>query len=230
MENTKPIFICEFKNCEKIFTTKYSLSRHMQVHFKKKKFACKECKKTFSLKHNLIEHEFVHTGELPYVWNFNNCTERFRQRGKLSIHRQTHKNYVKKTYRTHTSNNEGGSSRRTTWGHSTNLMNSSCNRSCPQIQNISNYGPLMQNLNQMASSMYLFNTPCTKVAQPSYTQSLISLSQNLNRQNYQTFQASMASVNSANSRVTPGLPSVNAPLPKLSMVMMANRRLNCQFN
>jgi len=103
---SKPIFICDFNNCEKIFTTKYSLHRHSLTHNVKKAHVCKQCDKKFTIKQNLIEHEFVHTGELPYACNIDGCAERFRQRGKLSLHRQSHKSYQKKSYKSHVKIND----------------------------------------------------------------------------------------------------------------------------
>lgn len=99
------IFICDFHNCEKIFNTKYSMMRHINTHKKKKNYKWKECDKQFSFKQNLVEHEFIHSGELPYLWGVNGCQLRFRQRGKLSLHRQSHNNYQKKEYRTHSAVN-----------------------------------------------------------------------------------------------------------------------------
>lgn len=216
MESTKPIFICDFNKCEKIFTTKYSLVRHMSTHLKKKAFKCKECDKTFSIKQNLIEHEFVHTGELPYVWNFNGCAERFRQRGKLSLHRQTHKNYKKKSYRSHTHMNEEESWARPSVGHSSGPVNSSTvsNQTVPNVQVMQGFGN--------SQNMYLLNNQCGKINQ-------VNLQQNpyLTISKY-FFQPSMAPMGIIQNQVMPQYPT-SASLPKLSVVMMPSR-MNSQFN
>lgn len=44
------------------------------------------------------EHECIHTNSRPYVCGVNGCQMRFRQRGKLSLHRRKHKGYKMKEY------------------------------------------------------------------------------------------------------------------------------------
>lgn len=90
------IYKCEA--CDQIFTTKFSLSRHALVHSKVKKYACRFCDKRFALNQYRKEHECIHTNEKPYVCGVNGCDERFRQRGKLSLHRRRHEGYQIKKY------------------------------------------------------------------------------------------------------------------------------------
>ena len=95
----KQKFICDFYKCERIFSTKYSLKRHMLVHNQKKKYKCKHCNKRFALPQYLKEHEFTHTNENPYVCGIDGCNQTFKQRGKLSVHRdKAHAAYEKKHY------------------------------------------------------------------------------------------------------------------------------------
>jgi hypothetical protein len=96
MNNTTEIFACE--TCDKKFTTKFSLNRHQLVHNNVKNFTCRFCPKKFALKQYLKEHECIHTNEKPYVCGVNGCQQRFRQRGKLSLHRRRHKGYRMKEY------------------------------------------------------------------------------------------------------------------------------------
>ena len=90
------VYQCE--TCDTIFTTKFSLTRHRLVHSKEKKYACRFCDKKFALNQYRKEHECIHTNEKPYVCGVNGCTERFRQRGKLSLHRRRHEGYQIKKY------------------------------------------------------------------------------------------------------------------------------------
>lgn len=46
----------------------------------------------------LKEHIYVHTKDKPYVCGIGDCKKRFRQAGKLSLHRRTHKEYPLKRY------------------------------------------------------------------------------------------------------------------------------------
>ena len=74
--------------------------RHVKSkHLKKKKFVWKHCDKKFALQHNLKEHEYIHTQALPFVCGINGCTQSFRQRGKLCLHRCKHQGYNKRVYK-----------------------------------------------------------------------------------------------------------------------------------
>lgn len=42
-KGVKKRFRCDIQDCEQIFSTKYSLKRHYQKHYTKKKFKCKHC-------------------------------------------------------------------------------------------------------------------------------------------------------------------------------------------
>lgn len=90
------IYKCE--SCDWLFTTKFSLTRHNLTHGGNFKFKCKFCPKLFALNQYLKEHECIHTGEKPYLCGVNGCQERFRQRGKLSLHRRRHEGYKVKKY------------------------------------------------------------------------------------------------------------------------------------
>lgn len=225
MEDNKPIFICEFKKCEKIFTTKYSLIRHAQTHMKKKNFKCKQCSKTFNIKQNLIEHEFVHTGEQPYVWNIDGCTQRFRQRGKLSLHRQSHTNYQKKAYRSHTSINDGDLNKRVQMGQ----QNVSSNWvSTNSIQTIPTQ-PTIRNLTAANTNLYVMANQMGKMNQLGWGQPLVSLSQRLPSVNYQFTQATVPQIRFIGSQLSQGNPSANL-LPKLNLVMLPYQNMGGKFN
>jgi len=94
----KSFFTCKHPGCDKKFRTKFSMKRHAYVHTQDKKYACKYCDKRFSLPQYLKEHTFTHTQDKPYVCGVAGCEKRFRQAGKLSLHRRTHDEYVLKQY------------------------------------------------------------------------------------------------------------------------------------
>lgn len=93
-----PIHCCTFPRCGKQFKSAFSLKRHMLTHSSNKPFQCPYCPKTFALQQYMLEHSYTHTLEKPYVCGVNGCQERFRQAGKLSLHRRTHPEYVVKSY------------------------------------------------------------------------------------------------------------------------------------
>jgi len=74
------------------------MTRHTLIHTKDKQYACTYCNKTFSLIQYLKEHTYTHTKDRPYMCGVAGCKKQFRQAGKLSIHRRTHKEYILKAY------------------------------------------------------------------------------------------------------------------------------------
>ena len=79
-------FLCDILDCKAQFKTKYSLKRHMKVHKPVKPHKCPDCGKAFALPQYLLEHSYTHSREKPYICGIDGCQERFRQRGKRSIH------------------------------------------------------------------------------------------------------------------------------------------------
>lgn len=92
------IYECSYVTCRRLFKTKYSMKRHELTHKSSKHHICEHCGKKFILQHNLKEHVYTHTKEKPYVCQINGCNKRYRQAGKLSLHRRTHKEYYLKHY------------------------------------------------------------------------------------------------------------------------------------
>ena len=89
---------CGVESCDRWFSNHFGLRRHMRIHFSQKEHKCKFCSKSFRLPQYLREHECIHTGELPLLCGFEGCKEKFRQAGKLALHRRTHQNYITKHY------------------------------------------------------------------------------------------------------------------------------------
>ncbi len=87
-------FKCDYANCTKEFTTRFSLRRHYLTHLGVKEHQCHYCGKRFSLAQYLKEHIYIHTGEKPFICKHPGCGRRFRQAGKLSIHKKSHSEIV----------------------------------------------------------------------------------------------------------------------------------------
>jgi hypothetical protein len=90
--------ICPWEGCGRMFRARFLLNRHMLIHTKEKRYFCSFCDKSFTLAQHYKEHTSIHTGEFPYECGVNGCKERFRQGGKLSLHRRTHPEYKLKHY------------------------------------------------------------------------------------------------------------------------------------
>ncbi|CAG9315305.1 unnamed protein product [Blepharisma stoltei] len=88
-EFTSILYGCMENCCEKLFTTKFNLRRHIETaHKKTTEFTCLTCMKTFASKQNLCEHEYLHTGDKPF--KCNDCHKLFRQLSQLSLHKRIH--------------------------------------------------------------------------------------------------------------------------------------------
>eukprot|EP00826_Nyctotherus_ovalis_P061582 TRINITY_DN8779_c0_g3_i1.p1 TRINITY_DN8779_c0_g3~~TRINITY_DN8779_c0_g3_i1.p1 ORF type:complete len:167 (+),score=14.61 TRINITY_DN8779_c0_g3_i1:268-768(+) len=99
MNSPRPIFRCQFNGCGHAYKSKFSLKRHKQKHQRIRQHCCKYCHKFFALAQYLREHIHTHTGERPYVCKHPGCGKSFRQSGKFSLHKKSHENAAKTTYR-----------------------------------------------------------------------------------------------------------------------------------
>lgn len=97
-KHSNELFVCPYEGCGRMFKAQFSMNRHLVVHSQVKNQLCKYCGKAFTLPQYLREHEYTHTKELPYICGVKGCARRFRQAGKLSLHRRTHPEYITKKY------------------------------------------------------------------------------------------------------------------------------------
>lgn len=74
--------------CDKDFSTRTNLHRHMQTHDGQKPFTCSICGNGFTQKGSLKQHMHLHTGERPYHCSV--CDRRFTQAKTLVNHMRRH--------------------------------------------------------------------------------------------------------------------------------------------
>ncbi|XP_037772939.1 gastrula zinc finger protein XlCGF67.1-like [Penaeus monodon] len=79
-------YSCEI--CNKTFSVKSHLVRHMRVHTKEKPYSCEICSKAFTEKCTLIRHMRVHTKEKPYSCEI--CSKAFSHKQIMVRHMRIH--------------------------------------------------------------------------------------------------------------------------------------------
>uniref|UniRef100_A0A034VII5 Zinc finger protein Xfin n=1 Tax=Bactrocera dorsalis TaxID=27457 RepID=A0A034VII5_BACDO len=84
--NTSKRFLC-FK-CNRDFSTKTNLTRHMATHEGNRPFQCNVCNKSFTQNVSLKQHMYTHTGEKPYQCEV--CHRGFTQCKSLVFHIRRH--------------------------------------------------------------------------------------------------------------------------------------------
>ena len=72
--------------CEKMFSTKGNLTKHVDsVHIKMKPYSCKICDYACSVKADMLKHvESVHECKKPHVCT--TCGKMFSRKGNLNVH------------------------------------------------------------------------------------------------------------------------------------------------
>ena len=100
------LYACPFPSCKRTFRTRFSCNRHSVIHTEQKQHICQYCDKKFALPQYLKEHINTHTQEAPYVCGVAGCQMRFKQSGKLSLHRRTHSEYNVRSHSKHGERNK----------------------------------------------------------------------------------------------------------------------------
>ena len=88
-------FMCPQRDCEKRFSSSYSLHNHMLIHTGKKSISCtyRGCDRTFSTMKHLRVHMLRHTDERPLKCTL--CTYSCRQRNSMNWHMNSTHGYKK---------------------------------------------------------------------------------------------------------------------------------------
>jgi uncharacterized Zn-finger protein len=86
------LFHCMMGDCNKSYSTKFNLKRHVEVfHLKQRKHHCEVCNQCFVSQQNLREHSFIHQDIKPY--KCPHCDMSFRQISQFAIHKRNHEFY-----------------------------------------------------------------------------------------------------------------------------------------
>lgn len=74
--------------CGKRFSNKASLTRHVKIHTREKRFPCDLCGKRFSSRNHVETHQRIHTGERPF--SCAECGRKFLNHSHLVLHKVVH--------------------------------------------------------------------------------------------------------------------------------------------
>jgi len=79
---------CTHPNCNKTFTMKALLTRHLKLHKEDRPFHCPTCEKTFKSLSNLRQHEGSHSDKKMYSCEI--CDSKFQHESSVKTHMQIH--------------------------------------------------------------------------------------------------------------------------------------------
>lgn len=74
-------------HCDKSFTHKGDLNKHLRKHTGEQPFVCSTCDRRFAHTSNLARHMRLHSGDRPFRCSF--CNKDFSRKDKLDTHLKT---------------------------------------------------------------------------------------------------------------------------------------------
>ena len=77
---------CDY--CNKLFTTKQQLSRHVATHKDVRAFKCEQCDKLFKTGESVKRHMYVHSDARPFSCSI--CSKQFKAKHLMKKHEETH--------------------------------------------------------------------------------------------------------------------------------------------
>ena len=87
--NNVHIFL--FSGCDKKFTSKFKLKRHILIHSQTKTFTCDTCHRAFRRKDHLKNHEKVHDpGKTVYACAYAACGRSYNSLSSFKKHQAMH--------------------------------------------------------------------------------------------------------------------------------------------
>ncbi|XP_054153965.1 putative zinc finger protein 840 [Oppia nitens] len=91
-DSTNRQFKCNYKNCDKSFRSKKSLSQHKKnVHSIRRPYNCnyKDCYKSFKERQLLCRHQKeFHSTDRPFICNYKDCNKSFKFNQDMSQHKK----------------------------------------------------------------------------------------------------------------------------------------------
>lgn len=75
------------KHCDKVFTHKGDLNKHLRTHTGEQPYKCSICDRKFAHNSNLTRHERLHSGDRPF--SCDHCRKTFSRKDKLELHRKS---------------------------------------------------------------------------------------------------------------------------------------------
>jgi len=80
---------CPQQGCAKLFRETAAMRKHFATHGPRRHL-CSECGRAFAERSKLKRHHFVHSGEKPFVCDFESCGKRFSLEYNLRTHHRIH--------------------------------------------------------------------------------------------------------------------------------------------